>query len=160
MQRFNEVDHLLVIAGGSGAGWAFSLLELFCKQRSTTDTTDIGVEDGPSPRDEEKHPGSLERCRKLRIVLATRDMDSRTWFLETVAQLLAGYSLSLEPEDIDVEIHLTGAAERTVSVAGTKGSEGSSTSSSADNVEVEIKGDTVKGPTEELAGRPDLPLIV
>lgn len=160
MQRFSEADHLLVIAGGSGAGWIFSLLELFCRQRSTTHTTDSGIESGPLPKDEEKHAGSLGRHRKLRIVLATRDSDSRTWFLETVAQLFARYSLPPKPEDIDIEIHLTGRAERTVRVSGARGNEGSSASSSTDNVEVEIKGDAVESPTEELAGRPDLPLLI
>ncbi|KAF3048607.1 hypothetical protein E8E11_009888 [Didymella keratinophila] len=141
MQGFNDADRLLVIAGGSGAGWILSFLELFCRQRSTPSTIDISAGRNISPSDEEKQ-SDVEHRRKLRIELATRDITSRTWFLHAVAELFAKYSLPFKPSDIDIEIHLTGKAERTVVSA------------------VEPKGDQVKVPTEELPGRPDLPLII
>ena len=159
MQRFNDADRLLVIAGGSGAGWILSFLELFCRLRSNTSRTDTSDGSNLSPSDEEKQ-SDVEHRRKLRIVLATRDIASRTWFLETVAKLFAKYSLPPKSSDIDIEVHLTGEAERTVVVAGTTGHESVSISSSADNVEVETKGQQVKVPTEELPGRPDLPHMI
>ncbi|KAF3042871.1 hypothetical protein E8E12_001490 [Didymella heteroderae] len=156
MQRFHEADRSLVIAGGSGVGWIFFFLELFCRQCSATRTREITVGNELSPNDEEKHTGGLERGRRLRIVLATRDLDSRTWFLETVAELFAKYSLPQKLDDIDIEVHLTGKAERTVSVAGSRENEG--LSSSSDNIENEIKHKhiNVEAPTEEHHGRPDL----
>lgn len=159
MQRFNDADRLLVIAGGSGAGWILSFIELFCRQRNTTSKMDMAAESNVSPSDEEKRSG-IEHHRKLRIVLATRDIASRTWFLETIAELFAKYSLPSKSSDIYIEVHLTGEAERTVVVAGTTCHESVSTSSSADNFEVETKGEQVKVPTKELPSRPDLPLTI
>ncbi|RYN67303.1 hypothetical protein AA0117_g11645 [Alternaria alternata] len=159
MQRLNDADRLLVIAGGSGAGWILPFLELFCRQRSTTSMADMSTGSNISPSDEEKRSG-VEHCRKLRVVLATRDIANRTWFLETVAELFAKYSPQLKPSDIDIEIHLTDKAERMVVAAGTRGYESVSTSSSAGNIEVEAKSDQVTVPTEELAGRPNLPHVI
>jgi NAD(P)H-flavin reductase len=160
LQRFNEANRLLVVAGGSGAGWILSFLELFCRQMRTTGATETTVRSDVSLSDEEKRSGGIEHRRKLRIVLATRDIDSRTWFLEAVAELFAKYSLSTKPDGVDIEVHLTGKAVRTVTVAGTRGDEGLSTSSSADNIEVETKSNGVRAPAEEVFGRPDLPLAI
>ncbi|KAJ4332956.1 hypothetical protein N0V87_008006 [Didymella glomerata] len=160
LQRFNEANRLLVVAGGSGAGWILSFLELFCRQMRTTGATETTVRSDVSLSDEEKRLGGIEHRRKLRVVLATRDIDSRTWFLEAVAELFAKYSLSTKPGGVDIEVHLTGKAVRTVTVAGTRGDEGLSTSSSADNIEVETKSNGVRAPAEEVSGRPDLSLAI
>lgn len=162
MQRFNEANRLLVIAGGAGAGagWILSILELFCRQRIPTDRASMEVGSDISSSLEEKQRSSLEPRRKLRIILATRDVDSRTWFLETVAALFVNYSLPTKPYDVDIEVHLTGIAEQTFSVAGMRGNERPSTSPSADNVEAEIKDDEVNLAAEEHFGRPDLPFLI
>ena len=160
MQRFNEADRLLVVAGGSGAGWILSLLELFHRQRSVADVTAGALQKVPRIEDEETQSKRHSRPRSLRIVLATRDTSSRTWFLSTVAELLAKYPISSESDDVAIEVHLTGEAERNVSTLGQTDTERIS-SSSSDNIKVETKGDrTVVAPSQELSGRPDLPLII
>ncbi|KAJ4372831.1 FAD-binding domain [Didymella sp. IMI 355093] len=157
MQRFNDADRLLVIAGGSGAGWILSFLELFCRQLSTAGATGRSVENVTTAIDEES---SFERRRSLHIVLATRDIDSRTWFLETVVEVFAKYSLPQRPEDITFEVHLTGDAERSVSIVRSTEDVGLFSSSSAENIEVETKGNRPMVLGKELPGRPDLPLTI
>ncbi|KAF2627259.1 hypothetical protein BU25DRAFT_468896 [Macroventuria anomochaeta] len=88
MQRFNKADRLLVVAGGSGAVWILSFLELFCRQRSAIDAADGAFEKDFKTGDEERQTTRLEHCCNVRIVLATRYTSSRTWFLEIVAELI------------------------------------------------------------------------
>lgn len=158
MQRFNEADRLLVVAGGSGAGWILSFLELFCRQYPAVNIAD-GTLNRSKIEDEETQLHRHSQPRSLRIVLATRDISSRVWFLGAVTKLLAKHSLSLGSA-VEVEVHLTGEAERDVGVSGQVDTEIIS-SSSSDNIEVETKGNRiVTTPSKELLGRPDLPLIV
>lgn len=157
MQRFNEADRLLVIAGGSGAGWILALLELYCRQQNIT--TIESKEPDPSPTDEEKQVEGHSHRRSLRIVLATRDIDSRKWFLKVVTELLAQYSITTEVAQIAVEVHLTCEATEDASVT-TRRDDSSIPSSSSDNIEVQNKGEHVSTTNYELPGRPDLPQIV
>ncbi|KAF1922874.1 putative ferric-chelate reductase [Didymella exigua CBS 183.55] len=158
IQRFNEADRLLVIAGGSGAGWILSFLELFCRQRSATTATEAVVE-VKSTTDEEKHAGSFDLRRSLRIILSTRDVDSRTWFMETVAELFAKYSMLQRPDDIAIEVHLTGETEGTTGMTRSSGDD-LVFSLSSDNIKIKTKSDHVSAPKTDFSGRPDLPLVV
>ena len=158
MQRFNEADRLLVVAGGSGAGWILSFLKLFCRQRSAAPRNDAATE--------------AHQYRSLRIVLATRDLASRMWFLSTVNELLARCSTTLESLDVSIEVHLTGEAERATSVPklGIESKEipdpeistkpSSSSSSSSGNIDFAPKSEVHATPSKELAGRPDLPSLI
>jgi NAD(P)H-flavin reductase len=160
MQRFNEADRLVVVAGGSGAGWILPLLELFYRQHSIADVTAEVPEKVHKIEDEETQSKRHTSPRSLRIVLATRDISSRTWFLNTVAELLAKYPVS-SGSDVAIEVHLTGEAEQNVSTSWQAGTERISSSSSSDNIKAETKDcRTVVAPSKELSGRPDLPLII
>jgi ferredoxin-NADP reductase len=170
MQRFNEADRLLVVAGGSGAGWIFSFLELFCRQRSAAPYNDTATEaHGESDQAER---ATMSPHQSLRIVLATRDIASRTWFLSTVNELLARCSTALEAPAISIEVHLTGEAERATSVPrlGVESKEvpdpeistkpSSSSSSSSGNIDFAPKSEIQVAPSKDLPGRPDLPSLV
>ncbi|ORY19254.1 ferric reductase like transmembrane component-domain-containing protein [Clohesyomyces aquaticus] len=136
-QRFNDGDHILVIAGGSGAGWILPFIERFLRSSvslsdTTTDTTTADEEHGHAIRSSvsekvvEKENGtrashSQSPARRhghssspvsLRVVLATRDTSSRIWFERTVASLLSTTSSSpnLSPSNLRVQVYLTGEA--------------------------------------------------
>ncbi|KAH6641959.1 FAD-binding domain-containing protein [Boeremia exigua] len=153
VQRFNEADRLLVVAGGSGSEWILPLLELFCRQQSAS--RDLTAHQEIEKADLE----SNQIHQKLRVVLATRDLSSRSWFLDSVNELLAKYSLSLQLPNIAIEVHLTGEAEN--ATTGVRSAdEARDSSSSSDNIKVEPKADRTATSSKELSGRPDLPLMV
>ncbi|KAG9200516.1 hypothetical protein G6514_006858 [Epicoccum nigrum] len=172
IQRFNEADRLLVVAGGSGAGWILSFLELFCRQRSAGPLNDNAIEAHEESSQVERATSSPHQYRSLRVVLATRDIASRTWFLGAVNELLARCSTTLASPDVSIEVHLTGEAERATSVprlgveskdipdleVSTKPS--SSSSSSSGNIDIAHKSETQAAPSKGLSGRPDLPSLI
>ena len=172
MQRFNEAERLLVVAGGSGAGWILSFLELFCRQRSAATHNDTATEAHGESAQVERATISPHQYRSLRIVLATRDIASRTWFLSTVNKLLARCLTTLESLDVSIEVHVTGEAERPTSVAnlGVESKEApdpeistkpsSSSSSSFGNIDFAPKSEIQAAPSKELSGRPDLPSLI
>jgi hypothetical protein len=171
MQRFNEADRLLVVAGGSGAGWILSFLELFCR-RSAAPRNETATDSHEASAQVERATISPHQYRSLRIVLATRDIASRTWFLSTVNELLAKCLTTPESPAISIEVHLTGEAERAISVPklgldskevpdpeiSTKPS--SSSSSSSGNIDFAPKSEIQAAPSKELSGRPDLPSLI
>lgn len=161
MQRFNEADHLLVIAGGSGAGWILSLLELYCRQQasaynleSSTHAPDKDVESGTGIAG----IGNCSYHRKLHVVLATRDTNSRLWFLATVHKLLDKYSISHQSPGIAIDVHLTGKVENFVSAGGFD--ETKTHSSPSDEISVETEGDDVAPSAKQTSGRPNLTHII
>ncbi|KAF2995645.1 hypothetical protein E8E13_000493 [Curvularia kusanoi] len=161
MQRFNEADRLLVIAGGSGAGWILSFLELFCRQRSLPPGNNNLNKPQETLVEDEKNIGRPPHHRSLRVVLATRDIASRIWFLSTVNELLSKYSMSLESPDISIDVHLTGEAERAASVAKAVGeSKISTSSSSSGNADFVPKSEDEARPRKEVPGRPELPGLI
>lgn len=160
MQRFSEADRLLVVAGGSGAGWILAFLELFCRQRSAIIASESTTDKSSTAIDEEKQSGSPGFRRNLRIILATRDEDSRSWFLATVAELFAKYSLPQQPNDIDIEVHLTGNAEQSISNQKLREEKRGASSSSSEEIQIKTLDDHVNVAKREQLSRPDLPSIV
>lgn len=168
MQRYNDADRLLVVAGGSGAGWMLPMIEMFCRRRSTSQSE--GSVENVHNTDHEKQTGdgrsknNWSGPTSLRVVLATRDTDSRIWFLRTVGDLLARYSASHSSTELDVQVHLTGEAKDHADVSKTNMdvhvTQVSGSSSSADNIEIRAHGETAIVPGKELGGRPHLPAIV
>ncbi|KZM20994.1 oxidoreductase [Ascochyta rabiei] len=143
MQRFNEADRLLVVAGGSGAGWILPMIELFCRQNGSR-------VDGRGEKDleagaKEMQPNPDQHCRSLCVVLATRDIDSRTWFLDTTAKLLAKLQSRQQSSNISIEVHLTGEAEQNATLSTHIDSTitQSASSSSSDDIEASPKDDHV-----------------
>ncbi|KAJ4338618.1 FAD-binding domain [Ascochyta clinopodiicola] len=157
LQRFNEADRLLVVAGGSGAGWILPMIELFCRQNHSE-------VDGKGEKDleagtKETQSNRAQHRRSLKVVLATRDTDSRTWFVDTTAKLLAEHSSWQQSSSIDIEIHLTGEAEQNATHTNSTVIQRAS-SSSSDDIEVNPKNDHITARSNELRGRPNLPLII
>ncbi|KAL9080553.1 MAG: hypothetical protein Q9157_000695 [Trypethelium eluteriae] len=159
MQRYTEAARLLIVAGGSGAGWTLPFIELALLKRQRSMRPD--EEQGRSIEPDEKH--SESGLISLRVVLATRDTSSRIWFLRTVGKLLSRHSITHFSSDITVQVYLTGEADRTAEASKKVGvvtiSEGSASSSENINVKPEEE-ETTLIPGKELHGRPELPLII
>lgn len=123
MDRFTEEDHLLVIAGGSGAGWVLPFVELSCRRYIGSGDEENGNDivasdkDTQSNRSDGKHrfSGPLS----LRVVLATRDASSRIWFHKTIAEVLSKYSIPPSSLDINIQVYLTSTEQDTHSPKNT-----------------------------------------
>jgi predicted ferric reductase len=166
MQRYNDGDRLLVIAGGSGAGWMLPIIESFCRHRSTNAAEEQNQE--MTAGDAEKqavrsHDNNYPSGpQSLRVILATRDRTSRIWFLKTLSDLLSTHLSTHASAGLDVQIYLTCAAEQTAGVS-TKVADvavSRAAASSSDNIEIKAEGNKTYIPGQEIGGRPDLPLIV
>lgn len=157
LQKYHDSEQLLVIAGGSGAGWCLPFIERFVR--------------GLLPGDEEKgqlvatdggnHSGPLS----LRVILATRDISSRTWFLLTVSKLLSKYPATASSH-VQVQVFVTGEAAETLDVSSQAPEELASSKESPQSTDkgdmIRIKGEGHEAvlPGKEYKGRPQLPLIV
>lgn len=167
LQKYYDCDHLLVIAGGSGAGWCLPFIERFAKY-------------GLMPADEEHGqlvPTDVKETRpvvglrgrsqsgplSLRVILATRDISSRIWFLRTVDELLSRCSATDSPSSVRIQVYLTGGAAQDVDLSN-KVSEDPTNSkgsaSSADKIDLSEEGQEATVPGKESMGRPQLPLII
>lgn len=147
--KLRNADRLLVIAGGSGAGWILPFTEYFL--RSAANSIDEAA-----PRTSYSAPTSL------RVVLATRDTKNRLWFEQTLQTILAQYPTAVL-SSIQIQVYLTGeAANQADTLPKTALPSSRSVPSEASNdivVGMEKEGETlVSG--KEHAGRPQLPLIV
>jgi NAD(P)H-flavin reductase len=93
METFAASDRTLVIAGGSGAGWALPFIAAFLRCRQI-------------------QPVSQQKSSSLRLILATRDLATQTWFEQTVAQEFGAFPGidSLTEDDLSIEIFYTGDA--------------------------------------------------
>jgi hypothetical protein len=170
LQRYRDSDHLLVVAGGSGAGWCLPFVERFL--RSTLPQTVLKHDEGITEGDIKETAAVAEPLARrssgplsLRIILATRDISSRTWFLRTVGELLAKYPGVNVSHNVRVQVYLTGDAahevDLTSSKAGHHQSSPTPSNSSIDRIEVDVKGHEEKIPGKEFTeGRPHLTSII
>jgi NAD(P)H-flavin reductase len=157
--RLRDADHLLVIAGGSGAGWCLPFIESF-------------IRSALNPGDEEQGNGGTSEKRticsrssrptSLRVVLATRDTSSRLWFERTVDALLAKYSTSTVASSVLVHVYLTGEAadQAELSKKTPHQTQLQGSSSSDDKIIDPEKGLATIVPGSEFESRPQLPSIV
>ncbi|KAL9095190.1 MAG: hypothetical protein Q9165_002446 [Trypethelium subeluteriae] len=159
MQKYTEAARLLVVAGGSGAGWSLPFIELALLRRQRSMHSD--EEHGRSIEPDETL--SKSDLGSLRVILATRDTSSRIWFLQSVGKLLSRHSMTHLSSNLSVQVYLTGEANRTVEASKNMGvvtvSEESASSSENINVKSEEK-DITPIPGKELRGRPELPQII
>lgn len=165
MQRYIQGDRLLVVAGGSGAGWILPFIELFHRWNYIAADEEQGK--GTEIEDSETQPNgghrerSLSKSLSLRVILATRDTSTRTWFLRTIDKLLSKHSTSRSSSDIDVQVHLTGEAERDIHIPKAGDNETIlSESPSSEDINAMAKGQQVTVLGNELCGRPKLPQII
>ena len=179
-RRFFGSDRIIVIAGGTGVGWMLPFVEQFLRHHHST-TAFLAKEIRENNRTTDEAPlsrHSVRRPRSMRVILATRDVATRTLFHTTLSNLLSTYKTigSANPADISIEIHLTGTAER---IAHPPSSNSDSDPEKLASSSLEKGEDVVeKDPEacnktsyhnnhaqtgkeeEEVRGRPDLPLII
>lgn len=87
MRKIEQSQHLLVIAGGSGAGWLLPMISAFIeRQRLDLDE-------------------NVRASGRMRVVLATRDVATSEWFKEAVRNMLDGATLP------QIELFYTGSNE-------------------------------------------------
>lgn len=164
LEKLHLADHLLVIAGGSGAGWCLPFVERCARHHSTPAENKDGhtvATDGGEGQGQYNRSGPLS----LQVILATRDSSSRAWFLRAVSELLSKYSTAESSSNIRIKVYLTGEAAQHVELPSSteKGATASSreSASSAENqITVPNEGHEGIVPGREFEGRPQLPLIV
>lgn len=166
MQTYYQSDHILVIAGGSGVGWTLPFIEQFITCRSTPADEECGrAEEVDSEKvasdDELRHAYKLSMPSSLRLILATRDISSRTWYVQAVNKLLAEHSVTNSLHNIHIQVHLTGDAIK----------DNNSTNQVQEHPailerrsslpqRISGEGNQISTLAEECEGRPQLPVII
>lgn len=168
MQRYQNSDHLLVVSGGSGAGWCLPFIEQVARHRMISVDEEQGqavhTGDKEAPTAERLGNRSNSRPLSLRVILATRDSNCRTWFLRAVSELLSKHSEagSSSNTDVQVEVHLTDKAIQPANLenklATDPNTKGSISSTDKNNVKEDGLNIDVLG--REFEGRPQLPQII
>ena len=169
-QKYFGSDRLVVVAGGSGAGWILPFFEQFLQHLSLTAIPEPLAENMPRNKeasDEPQRQRSPHGPRSLRIILSTRDAATPTWFHTTLNNMLSDYKALGAPSDLSVEVHLTGEAGLIVEPPTQSASDlerSGSSSAGEDAIEKHTRErrnlDTDDEMNEEVRGRPDLPLII
>lgn len=164
MQRYHDSDHLLVVSGGSGAGWCLPFIEQIARHRSISGDEEQGQVARTDGKEAFAAKRSSSRPLSLRVILATRDVSCRTWFLRAVSELLSRYSGvdSSSNTDINVEVYLTEKAIQTASLERKLAKDPISKElvSSADEKNIRQEGRNIDVLEREFEGRPQLPQII
>ena len=92
MQKILQCRQQLVIAGGSGAGWVLPLLSAFVLRQTSSQA-------------------STHEALRLKIVVATRDVETRDWFESAVRDLVADNDLEKIPDGLEIELYYTGSRQ-------------------------------------------------
>ncbi|KIW07056.1 uncharacterized protein PV09_01947 [Verruconis gallopava] len=166
---YHEADHHLVIAGGSGAGWCLPFIEHFLRssfsvgdEEHANELPHVGTKEAISVIHEKGQV--LGKAVTLRVILATRDVSSRLWFLSTVEALFSKYGATNSASHISVQVYLTGTAAdeaiptKEVSKDSESCSQGSN--SPADRINVPVVGQQAITLGAETKGRPPLRTII
>ncbi|OAG06197.1 uncharacterized protein CC84DRAFT_1092426 [Paraphaeosphaeria sporulosa] len=154
LQKYRDSDRLLVVAGGSGAGWILPFVERFARAGLITQKGERKESSADPEKTSALETGAAPGPKSLRVILATRDTSSRKWFLSSVSKLLARYPST----HVHVEVHSTGSAAKEADLP--EQAEAPRSISSADEIEIHTKGHDVHVPGKELEGRPRLPAII
>lgn len=114
---YSGSDRVLVIAGGSGAGWTLPLIEYFARRTRNETLAQVGIDTKLEPgaastSDDMTHhelmPLTQQRTSCLRVIFATRDHATREWYCSAVKQLLSAYPTEWLSERLSVRIYYTG----------------------------------------------------
>ncbi len=170
LQKYHHSDHLLVVVGGSGAGWCLPFIERFVRHRLIPADVECGqviLSDDKETRPAEGLPGrSRSGPLTLRVIMATRDMSSRVWFFQTVDNLISKYSTTELSSKVRVQVYLTRGAIQNVDLSDeiprnpTSSKETGRSASPAEKNKIEEEGHEATTPGERLESRPHLPLII
>ena len=159
MQKVTEAERLLVVAGGSGAGWTLPFIELALLRRQRS----MHPNEEPWRSVESNEKQSESEFGTLRVILATRDTSSRVWFLHTLNKLLSKYSETQLPPNLGVQVYLTGKVNGTAEASKSMRAETilDDVASSSDKINIVTEEqESTLIPAKELHGRPDLPQII
>jgi NAD(P)H-flavin reductase len=173
--RYTGSDRILVVAGGSGAGWMLPFIEQFgrfdmLRSGNLNQTPKSKI---PEPNVEcQTLSGGKNLPSTMRLILATRDSSTRTWFHKATRDLLSEYSGEVTSLSIENQVYLTGNAQDTVTTR--KESSESSSSPPAEKADIESAAPSKPDdytqlhrpssdksePFDELIGRPPLSRII
>ncbi|KAL7931599.1 putative ferric-chelate reductase [Trichoderma chlorosporum] len=167
-QSYVHSDHLLVIAGGSGAGWTLPFIEQFvlCQSMVVDEERGQAADLGSIERKTTKNERSTHGSLTLRVIVAVRDASTRIWYIRTVEELLSRYSAKESVSNIRIQLHLTGEATQEVDITHKVNHHPEEVTKSASLPEsIVAEEDGVQTPTlaifdKQLNGRPQLPLII
>jgi hypothetical protein len=150
-QKLASSQRQLIVAGGSGAGWLFAMITAFLRQA-----------EAQAPRQSNDH-----HPRSARIILSTRDSNTKAWFDETIRELLEAFHLEELPSSLEIELHHTGpSGEDAASVPRQefeKLHEHEITSNPKESGRVRSSSSSELGKTQTLkhfSTRPDLPALI
>ncbi|KAM0521916.1 hypothetical protein ACHAPE_002480 [Trichoderma viride] len=168
MQRYQDSDHLLVVSGGSGAGWCLPFIEQVARHRMISADEEQGqaahTGDKEAPTAERLGNHSTSRPLSLRVILATRDASCRTWFLKAVSELLSKCSEagSSYNTDVQVEVHLTEKAVQPANLENKLATDPNAKGSisSTDKNNAKEQGRNIDVLERDFEGRPQLPQII
>lgn len=168
LQSYAHSDHLLVIAGGSGAGWTLPFIEQFimCQSRTVDEERGQAASLDGITRKTESNERRIHGPFTLRVIVAIRDATTRLWYINTVKKLLSRYETLESVSSIRIQLHLTGEATQEVDLADKAldlPADLSKSASLPENIIAqEDRTETTSSALfdEQLDGRPQLPLIV
>ncbi|QIW98829.1 hypothetical protein AMS68_004347 [Peltaster fructicola] len=98
MQQLEKSDRILLVAGGSGAGWILPMVDGYLR-RLQNSLSAVHEKRGPS----------------LQVVLSSRDRHTAEWFQAAVEALLAEHQMDGRTAGIHVSLHYTGPLSRHMS---------------------------------------------
>ncbi|QPC59755.1 hypothetical protein HYE67_001986 [Fusarium culmorum] len=141
-QSYVNSSHLVVIAGGSGAGWTLPFIEQYIAIHTTE-------------RDGDRKGDQTDKCLlfSLRVILASRDVESCNWYRQVVSETLLKYSDRMVP-GLNVQLYRTGGAiQESTLPSNSSLVPGKHESGIEKGIEIPVSFD-------ELHGRPDLPGVI
>ncbi|PYH43009.1 ferric reductase family protein [Aspergillus saccharolyticus JOP 1030-1] len=106
MPSYSRSDNLLLIAGGSGLGWTLPFIQQFLSSRCTPRDVECGHEVDVVSDDDAK-AARHNSPRSLRVILATRDPDSRMWFDQAVRRLREELAVPGTVLNLHIQLHRT-----------------------------------------------------
>ncbi|KIX93598.1 uncharacterized protein Z520_10776 [Fonsecaea multimorphosa CBS 102226] len=171
-QKYFSSDRLILVAGGSGAGWMLPFIEQFLRHISVTEPQNPQSlvekeKETTQASDEPIRPRISHGPQTIRVILATRDIATRTWFHSAVNNLVSAYDSSGLSNGLSVEVHLTREAERIVQLSHKASSDPQRSDSSVQEKIFTAKDQggqeephTAEISGEDTCGRPDLPAII
>lgn len=92
MSQLAKSDRIVLIAGGSGAGWILPMVTGYLRR----------LQDSPQTANEKQGP-------LLQVVLSSRDRHTLEWFRESLNALLAEHQVDGRAAGINVNLHYTGS---------------------------------------------------
>lgn len=107
LRAFDASDRIVLVAGGSGAGWCLAFVELFARQNAALkneESTEMAANDSDEQQDSllvNRGPTSLK------VILATRDTNTKLWFQHAIADILAQYHSTRREKLVDVQVYVT-----------------------------------------------------